>query len=270
MEVRIGAVTGDAGYFLLSEKQRREAQLPKSACVKVVTRARHLRGASIGPKEWERLRVNDERVWLFRPTSAGELELSTVRAYLCRGEESGGCHRKRLKVRSRKPWCVTPLPKIPDAFMSGMTLQGPWLCFRGLKCLSVTNTLYGVRFRDRKLSRSMQYGWALSFLCSRVRHQLRRVTRRYADGLAKLEPGDLHRLRLPEPSGQIAWQRAYERAARAMADGDVERAVVIADRAILRSDAIRGGGSRGLGGSLKARESSSSPPTRQRRRPGLA
>src|SRR5581483_8074391 len=43
--VRLGAVTGDSNFFLLSEVRRKELGLPENCVTPVVTRARHLTAA---------------------------------------------------------------------------------------------------------------------------------------------------------------------------------------------------------------------------------
>ena len=80
-EIRIGAVTGDARFFVLSEAQRIQHQLPRSALRPVISRSHHLRSSEIGIEEWSRLRDSRERVWLFSPTIA-LAKLRSVRSYL--------------------------------------------------------------------------------------------------------------------------------------------------------------------------------------------
>src|SRR5205085_1574451 len=60
LELRIGAVTGDASYFLFSESRRLALGLPEAACLPVLTKARHL-SAKVGKEEWDALVQEDER-----------------------------------------------------------------------------------------------------------------------------------------------------------------------------------------------------------------
>src|SRR5205823_5719695 len=68
VEIRIGAVTGDATYFVFNEETRLQHKLPVRACTKILTKARHLEAWAVNQKAWERLRDRGEKVWLFRPS----------------------------------------------------------------------------------------------------------------------------------------------------------------------------------------------------------
>ena len=67
MTIGLGAVTGDASYFLMTDEERRRHALPKSAVVPVLSKSKHIRSASISPERWTELLSAGERVWLFRP-----------------------------------------------------------------------------------------------------------------------------------------------------------------------------------------------------------
>jgi hypothetical protein len=208
-DLHIGAVTGDARYFLLTEEERREHGLPVAALRRCVTRARHLRAADATAAAWTSLRDSGARVWLFRPPPRLEKD-PAVSKYLKLKPARGGCHRRRFKVATRDPWYVTPLPARVDGFLSGMTRVGPWICLRRDERLTATNTLYTVRFR-RADTWEQRAAWSISLLSPDVRRQLLVRGRRYPDGLLKYEPGDLHDLVLPVPhraKGALAHYRA--------------------------------------------------------------
>lgn len=231
MTVHLGGVTGDADFFVLTEKKRRGLALPVKSVRPVVSRARHLGAACIDRRAWKSLRDKGERVWLFRP-SKGVRALRAVRTYCRLTIEAGGCQRERYKVRNRTPWYWTKLPRRPDAFISGMTGNAPWMCFNEMRGLNATNTLYAVRFR-RRFTRTERYAWALSLLTTPAVQQLRRMTRIYADGLRKIEPGQLAELELPVPPDVPDAVRQYRRAVRALMQGDVNKCRAIADGLIL-------------------------------------
>jgi hypothetical protein len=225
-EIRVGGVTGDASYFLMSEQKRKDLELPSTALTPVVSKAKHLRRASLSRDNWAELKSSGERIWLFNPARRIAAH-PKVRNYLNRDAREGGCNRAAYKVSIRNPWYRTPLPKAPDAFLSGMSQQGPWLCINEMQGLNATNTLYVVTFRKR--DREVWYMWALALLSSIARHQIRRIGRRYADGLVKYEPGPLGEIELPIMKVDEDHRSLYIRAVDALLAADPVKAKDIAD-----------------------------------------
>lgn len=227
--IRIGCVTGDAGYFLLTEEERRDHGLPLSSVLPVVTRARQLTGAQIGFGDWDRLRVEGERVWLFRPDRLA-LRSRGVQDYLALGKKQ--CNLSSYKLRNRKPWYLVPDVKTDAVgFMSGMTKSGPWLCMRSMRNLSATNTLYVIH-ETKRMTMAERSAWALSLLSSPVRQQFHSIVRRYADGLPKLEPHEVSSLRLPEPKLFPEAIAVYSKAINALLSGQEVVAIKLADEAL--------------------------------------
>jgi adenine-specific DNA-methyltransferase len=228
--VRIGGVTGDSFYFLMSEAERVALGLPRSSIRPVVTRARHLTQAVVGNADWRALRETGERVWLFWPSDEVGRH-PAVADYLKIGAARGVPEREKVKVRD--PWYRTRLPPRPDGVMSGMTPFGPWVCLNQAPWLSATNTLYTVHFHHR-LAHARRASWALSLLCSYTAGQHAALGRRYSDGLLKFEPRDVMNLSVPIPSRPTAdAEVAYRKAVQALLDGDPSRARAIADAHVL-------------------------------------
>lgn len=225
VSIHLGGVTGDTGYFLLTEVERRKLNLPIAALRPVVSRARHLQAAWITKKYWLALMESGERVWLFDPSPA-TLSHPAVRAYRLFGQR-GGCNLDSHKISHRDPWYRTPLPNRVDGFISGMSQFGPWLSFRDTPRLSATNTLYVVAFKSD--DDNYRAALALALLSSETRKQLPALGRRYADGLLKFEPGDLREIRLTLPQQLGPATHAYRRAITAMLAGDMNLATAIAD-----------------------------------------
>jgi adenine-specific DNA-methyltransferase len=228
MAISIGAVTGDAAYFLLSEARRKQLRLPVAACHPVVSHASDLVGACIDAETWTRLRNGGRRIWLFRPPDS-QLSHPSVRSYLELSREMGGCNSEAGKVKTRSPWYRIPLHASADGFISGMSRNGPWICLNRFGGLSASNTLYTVRFRHR-LSPDQQAMWALSILTSEAQERLRPLARRYPDGLRKYEPGDLSALRLPRPTRWQGAEEYYSGVVPVLLSGDHALAFKLADK----------------------------------------
>lgn len=229
-DVRLGGVTGDASYFLMTEKRRQALELPAAAVTPVVSKARHLRSAVMDREHWNELKSSGERIWLFNPSEAIAKRLK-VKNYLDLAASEGGCAREAYKVSIREPWYRTPMPKAPDAFLSGMSQHGPWLCINEMQGLNATNTLYVVTFRDKNWK--TWYMWALALLSSVAQRQIRRIGRRYADGLIKYEPGPLSKITLPRLTVEADHKSLYRQAVDALLCGDRTKAKDIADSVLL-------------------------------------
>jgi len=231
-EVRLGGVTGDASYFLMTEERRQALELPAAAVTMVVSKAKHLQSAFMNEKNWNELKSAGERIWLFNPPEAIAKRLK-VKNYLDLAASEGGCTREAYKVSIREPWYRTPMPKAPDAFLSGMSRYGPWLCINEMDGLNATNTLYVVTFRSR--NRADWYQWALALLSSIAQRQIRRIGRRYADGLVKYEPGPVSKIKLPKLRLDVDYKSLYLQAVAALLGGDAAMARDIADSALSSS-----------------------------------
>lgn len=231
VDLRIGAVTGDAGYFVMCEKQRLDRRLPISCVVPVLSRSSQIEAYRHTPKTWEKLRDANERVWLFHPKRA-QTSKGSIAKYLELNEDEGGCHRSRYKVRNRSPWYLTPLPTQPDLFLTGMSSRGLWCCMNEFPTLTATNTLYVGTFKD-VVSLNKKYAWALAMLTSTVQKQVKRKKRIYADGLVKMEPSQIASLELPIPPPIRNARSVYRKAVSFILAGKPETAAQLADFYIL-------------------------------------
>ena len=227
VNIRLGTVTGDSSYFLLSESRRRELRLPISAVSPVLSKAKHLISPKMTPVQWNTLKETDERIWLFKP-GPRIVDNRYVKSYLEFGL-NGGCKVENHKISIRKPWFRCADLSACDAFMSGMSTALPTLSMRAMPNLSVTNTLYAVSFLDPNLKEEHRLGVAMSFLLTDVRAQMRTSGRPYAAGLLKHEPCDLLGLMIPRVGEiKVSWN-LYRRALQALKEGDEAQCSRIAD-----------------------------------------
>lgn len=225
-KIRLGGVTGDAGYFLMNEERRKTLGLPIQSMKPVVTKAKQLKSAAISRAQWNELKESGERVWLFRPRE-GDRFGKEVREYLELESDFGGCNKEAFKISVRDPWYTVPLPEKPHGFISGMAKAGPWISFNEMKGLNATNTLYVVTFFDQYLED--RYKWALAMFTSISQQQIRRIGRRYADGLIKYEPGLLAKIVLPPMKSFSIYRDLYHEAVEALLKGNLKMVKKIAD-----------------------------------------
>ena len=226
-KIRIGAVTGDARYFLLNEARRLKLGLPLSAVRPILSKARHIVGSEIDRDAWARLLTTGQRVWLFDPADS-DLSDPSVRAYLHLTEEDGGCRRTAMKIRDRNPWYRVPIPSSFDGFVSGMSQTSPWVAFNRMPGLTASNTLYGVCFPTIE-SIDERAAWCLSMLSSTTAESRDRRIRQYPQGLLKLEPSDMASLAVRRPKTTVGALSLYRRATQLIMIGRPEDAQTLAD-----------------------------------------
>jgi adenine-specific DNA-methyltransferase len=227
-QVRLGAVTGDANYFLLTEERRHELGLPESCLIPVVTGARHLTAPSIRKSVWNQIRDSGDRAYLFSPQGAS-LSHESVKAYLRLTHKRGGCNRTASWVKKRAPWYSVALPNDLDGFMSGTNTNGPWIALNAMEELAATNTLYVIRFDNKIRSRDARAACSLSLLTTYSRSQFATRTRNYADGMKKLEPSDITGISLPVREAVHGAYDVYQSAAQLFIGGDAKSAISMAD-----------------------------------------
>ena len=99
--------------------------------------------------------------------------------------------------------------------------------------LVATNTIYVTSFVD-DLARAQKYAWALSLMTSTVNRQTKRSTRTYADGLSKIEPGEIEDLMLPIPPKIPNAVSLYRKVCRLYLNDQKLNAIKMADDLILK------------------------------------
>jgi hypothetical protein len=227
MEIRLGGVTGDSQYFLMTEQRRIELNLPTSCLRPVLSRSRHLISDKITKVKWTSLLEKGERVWLFDPPPR-MLKHPFVSAYLELPAKSGGCDKTRIKIKERALWYRTVLPDHIDGFISGMSGHGPWIAFCSMPRLTATNTLYTIKFRE-SYTKDQKAAWALSLIASHPKVTMHKTARIYPEGLHKYEPRDLLNLRIKRIPKNCRGARAiYEKAIHVLLDGHAKECYGIA------------------------------------------
>jgi adenine-specific DNA-methyltransferase len=227
LEIKIGCVTGDAQYFLLRESERLRLRLPVRSLRPILTRARHVEAAAATKGYWQHLRKNDERVWLFRPRGSYK-NVPAVARYLRLSTERGGCNRQNYKVKKRSVWYQVDVPMKIDGFISGTSRLGPFISFNRYRSLLANNTLYCVEFK-KALTNDERAALALAFLSRDFRREYVAKLRTYPDGLKKIEPGDLAKMRILRPPEDCSGAyRQYKKAIRVLVESGRSRAERIA------------------------------------------
>ncbi len=213
----------------MTDSRRRELHLPVNCMQRVLTKCRHIRSPWIAEGGWQALKTQGQRIWLFNP-KASSISDPFVKKYLSLELTAGGCKQTAYKIINRDPWYRTPMPAMPHGFISGMSSNGLWICINEMSSLNATNTLYVCYFQDQ-LTTNQRFACALGLLSSEVSKRLRRSRRRYADGLEKIEPGQLSDLEVPSFMHVKNAKSLYRKAIQSFLSGDFAQSRMIADRA---------------------------------------
>jgi adenine-specific DNA-methyltransferase len=215
--VDIGFVTGANGFFMLSEGEARERDLPRDVLAAAVRRPRDVPGLEA---------TAGELTWLLDLAGRESLDPATQR-YLAEGVARGV--PGGYKCRGRKPWYAVPIPKQrPEAFIPYMAHLGPRLITNGLGAKS-TNLLHGVSFRAgappvRALSVAMCS--SLTLLSAEIEG------RAYGGGVLKMETREAESLRIPAINRQAAdlLEDRFEEVDQLIRDRNVAKASELVDR----------------------------------------
>ena len=186
--------------FVTSCSTRRDAfnaWLPLSAVRPVLSKAQHIGVSEIDDEAWTQLLSQGERVWLFYPPDT-DLAQSAVQTTWIFPKRKEGPSGEPFKIRERDPWYHVLIPESFDGFVTGMSERRPWVALNRKPRLTITNTLYGVRF-PTVTNPDEQAAWCLSMLSSTTVESRARLVRQYPQGLLKLEPRDIASLAVAAP-----------------------------------------------------------------------
>lgn len=231
-ETRLGAVTGDNGFFAVSPAQIEELGLGDDDVVRISPPgSRHLRRTlDLAPGAWQSLGLAGRATHLLWPSGAPS---PAAARYIAAGESDGVAGA--YKCRTRTPWWRTPLLPPPDLLVTYMNDDSPRLV--GNSCgVHHLNSVHGHyltaahRTTGRRLLPIASLN-SLTMLGAEV------VGRAYGGGLLKLEPREADQLPVPSPglAGDVAagLEDVRDDVAASIAAGHVDAAVRRVDAVVL-------------------------------------
>jgi adenine-specific DNA methylase len=189
--VKIGVVTGDNDFFLLSEQQRFLARLSTRHFQRIVSKFADLgEGFEFtGERDERSPELRLERSWLLCPNPrSGDSRLAK---YLQKYSPEKITTNKTMGKRAH--WQAPELGAVPDAFFQYMGKYGPKIVLNeaGHYC---TNTIHRIFFAKR-LSRAKRRAICLSLHSTYSQLSAEFEGRQYGSGVLKLEPSETRRLK---------------------------------------------------------------------------
>lgn len=229
LDIKIGLVTGNNAFFLLSESERKALGLTKKELRKVLPRFHFSPGMQFGHTDHDALLEADGRGYLVSeefPDNAS----NTMSSYLAQYSDADIAACSTFNKRSI--WSRTEDDAPPDAFFPVMQHHGPRLVLNssGYNC---TNSVHRAYF-NRRLTKSQMQLISLSLLSTFSQISAEVCGRSYGSGALKHEPREAERIEILIPElHHRTIGAAFVRVDRMLRNGNFEEARQLVDRLIL-------------------------------------
>lgn len=188
----LGTVTGANAFFTLNESRRIEYEIAETDLVKISPPGtKHLKGLSFRASDWNRLKADDESVWMLAPRDRPSPGL---KRYLEYGQELGVPNAYKCRVREH--WWRPPSVPTPQLFFTYMSHRFPRLVFNGAKA-GYVNSMHGVLLNQEIDPVEIQM-LPLLTLNSATMLGGEIFGRSYGGGVLKMEPSEAAILPVPE------------------------------------------------------------------------
>ena len=193
VETRIGVVTGNNAYFILSQSERGRRGIGEEFFVPVLKRPAYVTGLAATDRDLRVIEKQGKDYLLLNPPPELRQMPAPLRKYIEEGEESGV--HLAWKCKCRTPWYVVPHTSVPEAFIPCMSASWPRVIANrsGYTC---TNNIIRLAWKEKRPAAD----WtrlALGTLSTFSQLSAELVGRSYGGGVLKLEPTELTRLAVP-------------------------------------------------------------------------
>jgi adenine-specific DNA-methyltransferase len=193
VETRIGVVTGNNSYFIMSEQAREQRGISERYFLPIIKRPAFIAGLNATNRDLKMLKKhNKDYLLLYPPPDLSRMPIS-LRKYIEQGEEAG--IPSACKCKSRDPWYVVPHVQAPAAFIPCMSASWPRLIVNKSN-YTCTNNIIKLSWKSRRPT-SDWTRLALGTLSTLCQLSAELVGRSYGGGVLKLEPTELTRLAIP-------------------------------------------------------------------------
>jgi adenine-specific DNA-methyltransferase len=193
VETRIGVVTGNNNFFIISQDERKQRDIPEKYFVPVIRRPAYISRLAATNRDLRLIERQGKDFLLLNPPPKLWQMPKSLRKYIEQGEEAGV--HLAWKCKSRKPWYVVPHTYIPKAFIPCMSASWPRVMVNRSN-YTCTNNIIRLSWKERRPPTD----WtrlALGTLSTLSQLSAELVGRSYGGGVLKLEPTELTHLAVP-------------------------------------------------------------------------
>lgn len=200
-KISLGVVTGNNGFFALSDEQASLCKMDADDYVPLCPPgSRHLRCLDFSEGDYARLSDEGYKTKLFYPRN--ETLSPAATKYVSSGVAQGV--HSAYKCRKRSPWWRVPIGDAPDAFITYMNSYGPNVCTNSAGVIGL-NSCHGLYFREERADVGREL-LPLACMNSATLFGSEIVGRAYGGGMLKLEPKEASNL--PVPSMEMILESA--------------------------------------------------------------
>lgn len=204
IKTRIGVVTGNNEFFILSRVEQEQRGIPDDYLIPIIRRPVYLTGLWVRDEDLQVLAENGSKFLLFAPNQVESKLPKLLREYILYGKEIGVSQAR--KCRERRPWYVVPHTFVPPAFMPCMSAAWPRLVVNQSR-YTCTNNIIRLFWKEERPAEDW-FRLALGTVSTLSQLSAELVGRSYGGGVLKLEPKELAHLAVPlvpvEASDELA------------------------------------------------------------------
>ncbi|TGK18774.1 methylase [Leptospira fluminis] len=191
---RRGIATGDNGFFLLSEKEASSLKIPSEFLRSSIPKAQYALSPFFTGDDWDVLRSGGAKVWLLDAKEILNVEDHTgIRKYLEEGIRRGVPNR--FLPSKRRPWHSQESREPSRILATSFHRQDIRFVLNSSPAVNLT-CFHG--FTAKPEYAGMEELLFAYLITPHAHKELESRTREYAQGLRKVEPGDLNSLIVPD------------------------------------------------------------------------
>jgi hypothetical protein len=231
VNTRIGIVTGNNDFFILSREELKKTGIPEKYFTPVLRRPAYVNGLVATDRSLKTLDRKGKPYLLLNPPEDISRAPKSLRKYIEQGEKKGV--HLAWKCKSRDPWYVVPHTYVPEAIIPCMAATWARLMVNR-SSYTCTNNIIRLSWKEKRPSND----WtrlALGTLSTFCQLSAELVGRSYGGGVLKLEPTELTRLVVPLVPVEVTHALA-QKVHSLLREGDVTAATNAVDAALADSD----------------------------------